>query len=79
MDPSKEYSFHRLDRLRPSLVEAVPADRVAVLELLVPSIFRAVISLHPADSVDPDSVAFFSPDEVSPHLVLSCDVLLFEF
>ncbi|KAI4381514.1 hypothetical protein MLD38_007579 [Melastoma candidum] len=63
MDPSNEYGFHRLDRLRSSPVEAVPADKVAVIELLAPSIFRAVISLHPADSIHPDSVAFFSPDE----------------
>lgn len=39
------------------------ADKIAVIELLFPSVFRAVISLHPAGSVYPDAVAFFSPDE----------------
>jgi mediator of RNA polymerase II transcription subunit 27 len=32
--------------------------------LFFPSVFRAIISLHPAGSIDPDAVAFFSPDEV---------------
>jgi mediator of RNA polymerase II transcription subunit 27 len=42
----------------------VVPEKVAVIELLFPSILRAVISLHPAGSTDPDAVAFFSPDEV---------------
>ncbi|MCI27079.1 mediator of RNA polymerase II transcription subunit 27-like [Trifolium medium] len=41
----------------------VVPEKVAVIELLFPSILRAVISLHPAGSTDPDAVAFFSPDE----------------
>ncbi|KAA8529861.1 hypothetical protein F0562_034370 [Nyssa sinensis] len=41
----------------------VIADKVAVIELLFPSVFRAIVSLHPAGSIDPDAVAFFSPDE----------------
>ncbi|CAN6577285.1 unnamed protein product [Malus baccata var. baccata] len=32
-------------------------------KLLSPSTFRAVVSLHTAGSIDPDAVAFFSPDE----------------
>jgi mediator of RNA polymerase II transcription subunit 27 len=46
----------------------VALEKVAVVELLFPSIFRAVISLHPAGSTDPDAVAFFSPDEVYLYL-----------
>jgi mediator of RNA polymerase II transcription subunit 27 len=42
----------------------VVPEKVAVIELLFPSILRAVISLHPAGSTVPDAVAFFSPDEV---------------
>ncbi|KAL3715982.1 hypothetical protein ACJRO7_007702 [Eucalyptus globulus] len=65
IEASKEHSFHGLNRLRPSPVGTVSVntDKVAVIELLVPSVFRALISLHPAGSVDPDAVAFFSPDE----------------
>lgn len=66
IEASKEHSFHSLNRLRPSPVGTVSVntDKVAVIELLVPSVFRAIMSLHPAGSVDPDAVAFFSPDEV---------------
>lgn len=63
IDPSKEQNFHNSNRLRPGSLGAVAADQVAVLELLVPSVFRAIVSLHPAGSLSPDAVAFFSPDE----------------
>lgn len=43
---------------------SVSMNEVAIIELFVPSVFRAFISLHPAGSTNPDSVAFFSPDEV---------------
>lgn len=43
---------------------SVIADQIGVIELLIPSVFRAVISLHPTGSLHPDAVAFFSPDEV---------------
>ncbi|CAN8270017.1 unnamed protein product [Cochlearia groenlandica] len=43
-------------------------DKVAVIELSFPSVFRAVISLNPAGSIDPDAVAFFSPDEGGSYL-----------
>ena len=56
--------FQNSSKLRSGL-EAEVADKVAVIELYVPSVFRAVVSLNPAGSVDPDSVAFFSPDEVT--------------
>ncbi|KAK9051205.1 hypothetical protein SSX86_027831 [Deinandra increscens subsp. villosa] len=42
---------------------AVIAAQIGVIELLIPSVFRAVISLHPTGSLHPDAVAFFSPDE----------------
>lgn len=61
---SVEHSFHGSNTLRPGSFGAVGADKVAVIELLFPSVFRAVVSLHPAGSIDPDAVAFFSPDEV---------------
>ncbi|KAF2289639.1 hypothetical protein GH714_037647 [Hevea brasiliensis] len=31
--------------------------------MLFPSVFRAIVSLHPASSIDPDAVAFFSAYE----------------
>lgn len=54
---------HRASNLRPGSFDDVPSERVAVIELLVPSVFRAIVSLHPVGSKDPDAVAFFSPDE----------------
>ncbi|KAL5994981.1 hypothetical protein ACLOJK_025038 [Asimina triloba] len=63
IDPSKEQIYHSSNRLRTGTLGAMAADQVAVLELLVPSVFRAIVSLHPAGSVNPDAVAFFSPDE----------------
>uniref|UniRef100_M8BQ96 Mediator of RNA polymerase II transcription subunit 27 n=1 Tax=Aegilops tauschii TaxID=37682 RepID=M8BQ96_AEGTA len=62
VDPSKELNLQNMGKLRPGSV-TTPIDQVAVIELLVPSIFRVVVSLHPAGSVDPDAVAFFSPTE----------------
>ncbi|KAG2297691.1 hypothetical protein Bca52824_044360 [Brassica carinata] len=59
--------FQSSSKLRSGL-EAEVADKVAVIELYVPSVFRAVVSLNPAGSVDPDSVAFFSPDEGGSYL-----------
>ncbi|KAL9428216.1 hypothetical protein AB3S75_030243 [Citrus x aurantiifolia] len=59
----KEHNFHSSSKLRPGLQNIVAADKVAVIELLFPSIFRAIVSLHPVASIEPDAVAFFSPDE----------------
>ncbi|CAM8934804.1 unnamed protein product [Rhodiola kirilowii] len=67
-ETSKEHSF------RPSSTNLIPGsddvisgasdvDRIAVIELLVPCVFRALISLHSAGSTDPSAVSFFSPDE----------------
>lgn len=67
-EPSKEHSFRSPNKLRQGSV-GVAADKIAVIELLFSSVFRAVISLHPAGSIDPDAVAFFSPDEVNLFLV----------
>lgn len=63
MDPSKEQNMHNPNKQRSGSVNAVAVDKVAVIELLVPSVFRAIVSLHSAGSVNPDAVAFFSPDE----------------
>lgn len=64
MEVAKEQSFLSLNRLGPDPMGAVPTNKVAVVELLFPSVFRAIASLHPAGSIDPGAVAFFSPDEV---------------
>lgn len=61
---SKEHGFHSLNKLRTVPQVAVATDKVAVIELLFPSVFRAIVSLHPVGSIEPDAVAFFSPDEV---------------
>ncbi|XP_031249506.1 mediator of RNA polymerase II transcription subunit 27-like [Pistacia vera] len=59
----KEHNFHSSNKLRPGLQNTVAADKIAVIELLFPSVFRAIVSLHPVGSIEPDAVAFFSPDE----------------
>ncbi|KAL7000765.1 Mediator of RNA polymerase II transcription subunit 27 [Sarracenia purpurea var. burkii] len=63
IEPLKEHTFHSSNNLRQRTVGVAAADKVAVIELLFPSVFRAIVSLHPAGSIDPDAVAFFSPDE----------------
>lgn len=70
MEFSKENNFHSSAKLRSAAASlgAVSADKVAVIELLYPSVFRAIVSLHPAGSIDPDAVAFFSPDEGGSYL-----------
>ncbi|XP_024988947.1 mediator of RNA polymerase II transcription subunit 27 [Cynara cardunculus var. scolymus] len=62
-ESSKDHNFHSSRDIRPGSGGAVVGDQIAVIELLIPSVFRAVISLHPTGSLDPDAVAFFSPDE----------------
>ncbi|CAH2054444.1 unnamed protein product [Thlaspi arvense] len=59
--------FQSSSKLRSGL-QAEVVDKVAVIELSVPSVFRAVVSLNPAGSLDPDAVAFFSPDEGGSYL-----------
>jgi mediator of RNA polymerase II transcription subunit 27 len=63
VDPSKELNLQNMGKSRSGAL-TTSIDQVAVIELLVPSVFRAVVSLHPAGSTDPDAVAFFSPTEV---------------
>ncbi|CAL5354621.1 unnamed protein product [Camellia sinensis] len=63
IESSKEHNFHSSNNIRQGTVGIVAAEKVAVIELLFPSVFRAIVSLHPAGSIDPDAVAFFSPDE----------------
>lgn len=63
-ESSLEHNYHGSNKLRLGSVGTVAEEKVAVIEMLFPSVFRAVISLHPAGSTDPDAVAFFSPYEV---------------
>ncbi|KAH1192697.1 Mediator of RNA polymerase II transcription subunit 27 [Glycine max] len=65
---SLEHNYHGSNKLRLGSVGTVPAEKVAVIELLFPCVFRAVISLHPAGSMDPDAVAFFAPDESGSYV-----------
>jgi len=62
-DLPKEQSLRCSNKLRSGSGNS-PVEQVAVIELIVPSVFRAVVSLHPAGSISPDAVSFFSPDEV---------------
>ncbi|XP_042021613.1 mediator of RNA polymerase II transcription subunit 27-like [Salvia splendens] len=66
-ESTKDLSFPSTSKWREH-PEMHAADKAAVIELLLPSVFRAIVSLHTAGSVDPDAVAFFSPDEGGSHL-----------
>ncbi|CAN1133927.1 Mediator of RNA polymerase II transcription subunit 27 [Linum perenne] len=68
IESSKEHTFHSLNKMRTSPQSSVASERISVIELSFPRTFRAVISLHPAGSIDPDSVAFFSPDEGGSYM-----------
>ncbi|KAK8964494.1 Mediator of RNA polymerase II transcription subunit 27 [Platanthera guangdongensis] len=65
VDSSNEHNFQSTTNSRPVLGNAgsFAEDHIAVIELISPSVFRAVVSLHPAGSISPDAVAFFSTDE----------------
>lgn len=63
-----KHNFHSSSILRPTPQNVVAMDKVSVIELFCPSVFRALVSLHPAGSTDPDSVAFFSPDEGGSYI-----------
>ncbi|KAL0296545.1 UNVERIFIED_CONTAM: Mediator of RNA polymerase II transcription subunit [Sesamum radiatum] len=63
-ESSKEHSFPSTRKWIQGSISTHAPDKAAVIELLLPSVFRAVVSLHTAGSMDPDAVAFFSPDEV---------------
>ncbi|KAJ3693771.1 hypothetical protein LUZ60_009251 [Juncus effusus] len=43
-------------------------DDVAIIEVFVSGVFRVLVSLHSAGSVEPDSLAFFSPDEGGSYI-----------
>ncbi|XP_016538156.1 mediator of RNA polymerase II transcription subunit 27 [Capsicum annuum] len=60
---SKDNTFQSTRTLRQGSSDDVAPDKVAMIELLIPSVFRAIVSVSPAGSLDPDAVAFFSPDE----------------
>ncbi|KAF2949521.1 hypothetical protein DAI22_01g116700 [Oryza sativa Japonica Group] len=66
VDPSKELNLQNMSKSGSG--DTTPIDQVAIIELLAPSIFRAIVSLHPAGSTDPDAVAFFSPTEGGSYL-----------
>ncbi|KAL6141659.1 hypothetical protein ACLB2K_059947 [Fragaria x ananassa] len=68
LETVKDHSFHSSSKLRSTSLVDVATDKVAVIELLFPSVFRAVVSLHPAGSIDPDAVAFFSPEEGGSYI-----------
>ncbi|KAM1249252.1 hypothetical protein ACFX15_031374 [Malus domestica] len=50
----KDHSYHCSSKLRSGPPDVAP-DKVAVIELLFPSTFRAIVSLHPVGSIDPDA------------------------
>ncbi|KAG8382663.1 hypothetical protein BUALT_Bualt05G0100700 [Buddleja alternifolia] len=66
----KNHSFPSTSKWRQGSLSMHAADKAAVIELLLPSVFRAVVSLHTAGSMDPDAVAFFSPDEEHASMAL---------
>jgi mediator of RNA polymerase II transcription subunit 27 len=66
MEALKGHSFHSSNRMKPSSLGDVVVDKAVVIELCFPSIFRAVVS----GSIDPDAVAFFSPDEVMLFIIM---------
>ncbi|KAK4400133.1 Mediator of RNA polymerase II transcription subunit [Sesamum angolense] len=69
-ESSKEHSFPSTSKWVQGSISMHAPDKAAVIELLLPSVFRAVVSLHTAGSMDPDAVAFFSPDEEHASMAL---------
>lgn len=49
---------------RPGL-DASSVEKAAILEVTVPAVFKAVVSLFPSGSTTPDAVSMFSADEVT--------------
>lgn len=62
------HNFPGSSILRPAPQGLVASEKVTIIELFFPSIFRAIISVHPASSIEPDAVAFFSPDEGGSYM-----------
>ncbi|RYR32879.1 hypothetical protein Ahy_A10g047404 isoform B [Arachis hypogaea] len=65
---SLEHNYPGSNKLRLGSLGNVAAEKIAVIEMLVPSTFRVVIALHPAGSTDPDAVAFFAPEESGSYV-----------
>ncbi|GJV99695.1 importin subunit beta-1 [Tanacetum coccineum] len=63
-EPPKDNGYYSSRDIRSGLGGAVAADQIAMIELLLPTVFRAVISLHPIGLLDLDAVVFFSVDEL---------------
>ncbi|GMN39555.1 hypothetical protein TIFTF001_008782 [Ficus carica] len=68
MEALKKHDFHGSNRMKQGSLGNAAPDKAAVIELFFPSTFRAVVSLHPAGSTDPDAAAFFSPDEGGSYM-----------
>ncbi|CAI0424683.1 unnamed protein product [Linum tenue] len=68
IESSKEHSFHSLNKMRAGPQSAGASGRTSVIEISFPCTLRAVVSLHPAGSINPDAVAFFSPDEGGSYM-----------
>nr|GMD63121.1 mediator of RNA polymerase II transcription subunit 27 [Ipomoea batatas] len=66
----KDHNFHIRNNLRSGSNDNAAREKITVIELLIPSVFRAILSVHPAGSVYPDAVAFFSPDEEHAGIAL---------
>ncbi|MCO5612462.1 hypothetical protein L7F22_066729 [Adiantum nelumboides] len=57
------YSAADSEASKPGL-DASSGDNIAILEVTVAAVFKAVVSLFPSGSVTPDAVSLFSADEV---------------
>eukprot|EP01018_Ginkgo_biloba_P035185 Gb_23745 [translate_table: standard] len=73
LDLTRQEHSQSLGKLPPRTGEhcspgSAPLEHVAILEVLVPFAFRAVVSLTPAGSTTAESVAIFSPDEVGSNI-----------
>eukprot|EP00252_Welwitschia_mirabilis_P023501 TRINITY_DN6654_c0_g1_i1.p1 TRINITY_DN6654_c0_g1~~TRINITY_DN6654_c0_g1_i1.p1 ORF type:complete len:490 (+),score=90.73 TRINITY_DN6654_c0_g1_i1:164-1633(+) len=49
-------------------LDSATTDAIGVLDVLIPSVLRAIVSLTPAGSITPDAVAVFSVQEVGSHI-----------
>ncbi|KAL6579540.1 hypothetical protein OROMI_009756 [Orobanche minor] len=67
---SQNHGFPNTRKWGQGSVSMDAGDKAAVIELLLPSVFRAVISLRTAGSMDPAAVALFSSDEEHASMAL---------
>lgn len=63
VETSISHSFPGANKPTLGSLDAVPEDHIAIIEVVIPFVLRAVISLHPVGSTMPNAVALFSPDE----------------